>query len=681
MRGLKLKNKLILGSLTLVILVMAVSTVVVSVIINKQNRAGSNNQLQKALNVVRFDLAAIKEKHMTDSRQMATINGMGSKVKFLYELKDNTVESLTSSAFKEMTNDILQVGKNNNMWKMSVYDNDGDLVSFAAQSKGESFIVGYCYNHPNLLYQIAEPKDDATLASEDWKGREKFPDVGIPLKFGRKIPQEERSFFVQAQDTLCLISYIPVFGKEFNEKSEKFEQMQVGFVSAIQKLDQRFVRKMSALTGLRINLFNHEGGSIGEVKDYKQLHAEAINKADDKWRLSRQKIFFNDVDLQTESYFQGILPLYNDSGHVGTIAALQSKGVSRANTWQMILIMSLVYSGCILLVIPIVVLFSNSFAKPINNIITSLAGTAQRVSSASSQVSTSSQKQADDTAGQASSLEESSASLEEISSMVRQNAEHAREVDDLMQVAQQIVGKSTQSMENLTSSMADISKASKETSKIIQTIDEIAFQTNLLALNAAVEAARAGEAGAGFAVVADEVRNLAMRAADAAKNTAELIEGTTTRVKEGSQLVTENASAFSELAEKVVKVGDVISEIAKASSEQASGIEQVNRAVTEMDKLTQQNASNAEESASASQDLNAQAEQMGRIVRALVTLVGGHQNPEKDGGGSLESPGASIEGLNEGGKMVGKEMSAPKTIEVPPDQIIPLMDDDDFKDF
>ena len=103
-------------------------------------------------------------------------------------------------------------------------------------------------------------------------------------------------------------------------------------------------------------------------------------------------------------------------------------------------------------------------------------------------------------------------------------------------------------MDKLTTSMGEISKASEETSKIIKTIDEIAFQTNLLALNAAVEAARAGEAGAGFAVVADEVRNLAMRAAEAAKNTANLIEGTVKKVKDGSELVGQTEKEFREVA-------------------------------------------------------------------------------------------------------------------------------------
>ena len=173
--------------------------------------------------------------------------------------------------------------------------------------------------------------------------------------------------------------------------------------------------------------------------------------------------------------------------------------------------------------------------------------------------------------------------------------------------------------------MQEISKASEETSKIIKTIDEIAFQTNLLALNAAVEAARAGEAGAGFAVVADEVRNLAMRAADAAKNTAALIEGTVKKVSDGTALVKTTNDAFKEVAGSTAKVGELVGEIAAASTEQAQGIEQVNIAVTEMDKVTQQNAATAEESASASEELNAQAEEMKSFVADLAAMVGGNR--------------------------------------------------------
>ncbi len=133
--------------------------------------------------------------------------------------------------------------------------------------------------------------------------------------------------------------------------------------------------------------------------------------------------------------------------------------------------------------------------------------------------------------------------------MTKQNADNANQADGLMKEANQVVVQANESMGELTTSMEEISKASEETSMIIKTIDEIAFQTNLLALNAAVEAARAGEAGAGFAVVADEVRNLALRASDAAKNTANLIEGTVKKVSDGSELVTRTNEAFTKVAE------------------------------------------------------------------------------------------------------------------------------------
>ena len=116
-----------------------------------------------------------------------------------------------------------------------------------------------------------------------------------------------------------------------------------------------------------------------------------------------------------------------------------------------------------------------------------------------------------------------------------------------------------------------------------------------LALNAAVEAARAGEAGAGFAVVADEVRSLAMRAAEAAKNTQLLVESTVHRIETGSQLVTKSRSGFSEVDEANRKVDTLIKEISSASAEQASGMDQLNNAINEMDAVVQKTAASAEQ--------------------------------------------------------------------------------------
>ncbi|MGZ3387728.1 MAG: methyl-accepting chemotaxis protein, partial [Isosphaeraceae bacterium] len=249
--------------------------------------------------------------------------------------------------------------------------------------------------------------------------------------------------------------------------------------------------------------------------------------------------------------------------------------------------------------------------------------------------------------------------------------------------SRQMVDRANGSMTELTQSMQDISKASDETSKIIKTIDEIAFQTNLLALNAAVEAARAGEAGAGFAVVANEVRNLAMRAAEAAKNTAGLIEGTVKKVKEGSELVERTNGAFSEVSKSAAKVADLVSEIAAASSEQAQGIDQVNKAVSEMERVTQQSAANAEESAAAGEELTAQAEQLKRYVGELDALIGGSASGGK-GRGAQESATPVEKRQPAGSKTAAARTGSPGRANVRkaarPEDVIPF-DKGDFKDF
>jgi methyl-accepting chemotaxis protein len=270
-----------------------------------------------------------------------------------------------------------------------------------------------------------------------------------------------------------------------------------------------------------------------------------------------------------------------------------------------------------------------SIAKPINHVIEALNEASGQVTSASAQVSSASHQLAEGAGNQASSLEETSSALEEMSAMTRQNADNATQADNLMKEANMVVTKANESMHGLNTSMEEILKASEEISEIVKAIDEIAFQTNLLALNAAVEAARAGEAGVSFAVVADEVRNLATRAAHSAKNTADLIEGTEKKVKDGAKLVTTTNEAFNEVVTSAAKVGELVGEIASASNEQAQGIEQVNRAIVEMDKVTQQNAANAEDSASSSEEMNAQAEKMKGVVEDLVYIVSGRaQNTE-----------------------------------------------------
>lgn len=275
------------------------------------------------------------------------------------------------------------------------------------------------------------------------------------------------------------------------------------------------------------------------------------------------------------------------------------------------------------LIVAIYVLVRRLIANPLNQATHQFQDIAERVHASSRHLSSTSDTLTSGVTNQASSLEQASSSLEEMSATIKQNAGNAQQADSLMKEANGVIDQANDSMSRLTASMEDVSAASEDTTKIIKTIDEIAFQTNLLALNAAVESARAGEAGAGFAVVADEVRSLALRSADAARDTADRIEETVRKVKAGSDLANRTNEALAEVARSTSKVGELVGEIAAASDEQAQGIELTNSVVADMGKVVQQNTVNADESAMASKELSAHAKQMNGMIDALETLVGG----------------------------------------------------------
>ena len=276
-----------------------------------------------------------------------------------------------------------------------------------------------------------------------------------------------------------------------------------------------------------------------------------------------------------------------------------------------------------LLVALIIVFVVRQINASLRRAIGELSEGAGQVASAAGQISSSSQSLAQGASEQAASLEETSASSEEINSMARKNAENSQAANGLVTQSQQKFNETNHSLETMVVAMSDIKASSDKVSKIIKVIDEIAFQTNILALNAAVEAARAGEAGMGFAVVADEVRNLAQRCAQAAKDTASLIEESIAKSNDGKTKVDQVAVAIRAITEESAKVKTLVDEVSLGSLEQTRGIEQVAKALTQMEQVTQQSAANAEESAAAAEELTAQASTLMEVVHQLSSMVGG----------------------------------------------------------
>lgn len=297
-------------------------------------------------------------------------------------------------------------------------------------------------------------------------------------------------------------------------------------------------------------------------------------------------------------------------------AAAASRTVTSAQLWAYILLTFSVLLGSCLAFFTV-----RGITSVLKRSVGDLSDGATQVASAASQVSASSQSLAQGTSEQAASLEETSASSEELSAMTRRNAENASELAGVMSLVEQRVVQANRSLGQMSASMQDINTSSQGISKIMNVIDGIAFQTNILALNAAVEAARAGEAGMGFAVVADEVRNLAQRCAEAAKDTALLIETSISKSNEGSSNLSQVSAAIGHITDSSSRVKILIDELNVSSQEQAKGIDQISNAITQMQHVTQQSAATAEEGAAAGEELNAQADTMREVVESIRGLV------------------------------------------------------------
>ncbi len=340
--------------------------------------------------------------------------------------------------------------------------------------------------------------------------------------------------------------------------------------------------------------------------------------------LKKGEMFLNVNKIMGKNYDTAYWPLKNADGKiVGMLFIGKDRELIEQAMYGTIIPAFLAAFIIGLIVVAINYFSVRSIVRTMNRTIRGLTAAHEQVSASSAQVASASQELANGTSSQAASLEETSSSLEEMSSMSKKAMENSHLMAETGDRSYHAMRSSHKSLKETNECMKRIGESGTNAAKIVKASDDIAFQINLLALNAAVEAARAGEAGAGFAVVADEVRNLAMRSAEAAKNTEQIIGEMMQEINNGNTLVTRTLQDFYLMGDEGKKTNELIKAIDSAMKEQAQGIEQINLAVSEMDKITQQTAASAEESASTAEELKGQAHKVKAYVGELMEVVRG----------------------------------------------------------
>ena len=357
------KKSLIGGAVAINIFSMLIAMGVIAFIINKQNTAVAENLLKNSFRIVLHQLTERRQKLLADTRQLATTEAVASKIKFLRSYK-LTVDDMAKPTYQQLVEICAAFMRTANVRKVELFDGEGDLAAFSMKTDA-GFSAGYAQGFPTPKLYVTELASENLLSQAIWKPLDALP--GISVTFGQPASlNAEIIRFEQVEQDICAVAYLPIIGKGFNKETQTMEKIRLGVAKATQPLDPDFIKKLSELTGLNMNLFASDGAMrTGTLSDYAAFDWNSLHSMPVQQELTLEGILLNQVAIRQDRYFQGVLPLPGEAVPVGAVAVLYSKEIVKANTMQMIKLLAVVSLACIALTIPVVMVFAKSLLSPI----------------------------------------------------------------------------------------------------------------------------------------------------------------------------------------------------------------------------------------------------------------------------------------------------------------------------
>ena len=623
---MKFKSKLILLCLSLVILSLTAAIVIASLTIRRQNTGMAYQGLEAAFSVVGRELAESRERIANNGRQIVKAVELGGALKFLDGFKNNP--GMGRDTRQRLIGQLHNLAEANGLWQLAVVNMAGEQELFVRLAGNRPLLAFFDSGDKGKGFQVARAEKGSS-GNAAWGFEATLP-VQDPGRMAEGMGDGEVSYVGEIEGNVCLIARIPVTATYFDPETDQEKEKTFGFLVAAKPLDQSFAARISAYTRTDINVFCGDRLVAGTLTAYDKQGG--VGKADLEVKRDGMDIRLGNIQVGDEDYARGLLSLGTVDHPVGSIAALSSHAVARANTWQMVRLLVVVGGICTIMTIPVVLLFAGSMTRSISTVVAGLKDIAEGQGDLTTRLEmrgrdeigalakwfnifiTSLQELVREIAGNADTVARSSIGLSEVSRQLSATAEknldrcasvaeaskdmkqHMDKVAESMDRATDdlnIVAASSEEMsatideiarnsekartvtesavsqaEETSEKMSRLSQAAEKIGKITAEITEISEQTNLLALNATIEAARAGDAGKGFAVVASEIKELARQTTAATENIKAMV-GEIQGTTSGS------AESIRHLSEVIHGIDQIVSSIASAVEEQSAATREI----------------------------------------------------------------------------------------------------------